>query len=73
MANGTPDTALSLGCGACGCAGWIGTRILTDADGWLQYQIALNPQFKLLVIQIGLCNSYMQSLGAKPNSEYSHK
>ena len=74
MSDGIPNTALSLGCGACACYSWIASRILSDADGWISNMIGLNPSFKLLVIQIGPpAMSFMQQLGNKPNASFHLK
>ena len=72
--RGYPNTALSLGCGACACAGWIASRIITDVRSWMGRQIALYSGHKLSVIQIGGSPlSFMTQLGALPNAEYQLK
>ncbi len=74
MSDGMPNTALSLGCSACACWSWIGSRILNDATGWIQNQVSANSNFKFLVIQIGPpAMSFMQQLGAKQNSSFHLK
>ena len=55
-------------------AGVIGTRCLTDADSWIGAMAALNPGFKMLVLQMGPpAMSFMQQMGAKPNCEFALK
>jgi len=71
MSDGYPNTALSLGCGACACSN-ITSRIVTDMRAWMQGQIASNSSHKLLVIQIGGSPySFMTQLGNLPNSEFT--
>ncbi|MCD4657767.1 MAG: hypothetical protein K8S87_09520 [Planctomycetes bacterium] len=71
MSDGYPNTALSLGCGACACGGWIGSRILTDATGWIHRQIAMYEGFTFMVMQMGGSPmAFMQQLGSKPNSTF---
>ncbi len=70
MSDGYPNTALSLGCGACAC-GNIGTRIITDMRAWVGRQSALYNGHKLIVVQIGGSPiSFMTQLGALPNAEF---
>ena len=74
MSNGYPNTALSLGCGACACGGWIASRIVTDVRSWMSRQIALYSGHKLKVIQFGGSpRSFMTQLGALPNASYELK
>ena len=74
MSDGYPNTALSLGCGACACGSWIRARIVTDCRGWMQRQIAQYSGHLLMVIQIGGAPySFMTQLGGLPNAEFSLK
>ena len=74
MSDGYPNTATSLGCGACQCGGWIASRIVTDMRGWLSRQAALYSAHRLMVIQIGGSPyAFMTQLGSLPNAEFSLK
>ncbi|MCD4656162.1 MAG: hypothetical protein K8S87_01325 [Planctomycetes bacterium] len=69
--DGYPDTALSLGCGACACAGWIAARIITDCRSWMSRQIALYNGHRLMITQLGGSPmNFMIQLGSLPNAEF---
>lgn len=74
MSDGYPNTALTLGIGA--CAGWnnVETRILTDTTGWIAAQVAANKGFQFVVVQVGGSPMpFMVNLGKKQNSIFRQK
>jgi hypothetical protein len=74
ITDGYMNTALSIGCGACACSGWICNRIITDATPWIQAQAALYSYFELKAIQIGGSPfAFMTQLGSLQNCSYELK
>ncbi len=74
MSDGYPNTALSRGIGA--CSGWynVESMILNEVPGWIAAQVAANPTFKFMVIQIGGSPMpFMTQLGGLQNSVFSQK
>lgn len=68
MSDGYPNTALTLGIGA--CCGWgIESTILSMAAGKIPLQ--QHPNFKLLVVQVGGSPMpFMVSLGGLQRAEF---